>query len=75
MELIAFGLLTDIIGKESLNSDGIGDTDQLKEVLRRHYPSISAIPYSIAVNNRIISGNQALGREDVVSLLPPFSGG
>jgi len=75
MEVQAYGRLTDILGDTGFNPEGIKNTDQLKKKLLFLYPAISDIEYAIAVNNQIIKGNYPLQKEDVVSLLPPFSGG
>jgi molybdopterin converting factor small subunit len=75
MEIEVYGRLTDIMGNQLLNTDGIENTDQLKNKLLSLYPGLSRIDYAIAVNNQIIKGNQSLLKEDIVSLLPPFSGG
>jgi molybdopterin converting factor small subunit len=75
MEIEVYGRLTDIMGNQHFNPDGIEDTDQLKNKLVSLYPGLSGIDFAIAVNNQIIRGTQPLLKEDVVSLLPPFSGG
>jgi sulfur-carrier protein len=75
MEIEVYGRLADIMGNQNLDPDGIKNTEQLKSKLISLYPGLSGIDYAIAVNNQIISGNQPLLNEDVVSLLPPFSGG
>jgi molybdopterin converting factor small subunit len=75
MEIEVYGRLTDIMGNQHINPEGIENTDQLKNRLLLLYPGLSGIDYAIAVNNQIIRGNQPLLKEDTVSLLPPFSGG
>lgn len=75
MEIILFGVLADITGGSKFDPEGITSTDQLKQKLLLLYPSISKIPYAIAVNNEIIRSNHSLEKNDLVSLLPPFSGG
>jgi len=75
MEVQVYGRLTDIMGNNGLKPEGIENTDQLKKKLLFLYPELSGIGYAIAVNNQIVSGNYPLRNDDVVSLLPPFSGG
>jgi molybdopterin converting factor small subunit len=75
MKVQVYGRLTDIMGNIGFNPEGVENTDQLKKKLLLHYPDLSDIDYAIAVNNQIVSGNYPLQKEDVVSLLPPFSGG
>jgi molybdopterin converting factor small subunit len=75
MEVKVFGRLADIMGKNGFNPEGVENTDQLKKKLVFLYPDLSGIDYAIAVNNQIVRGNYPLHKEDIVSLLPPFSGG
>lgn len=75
MKIIGYGRLTDILEGNSFSHEGVANTDQLQQKLIAHYPSLSGIPYAIAVNNKIISENCPLQQDDTVSLLPPFSGG
>jgi len=75
MEVKLYGRLTDIMGNNGLNPEGIENTDQLKKKLLFLYPDLSGIDYAIAVNNQIVRENHPLKKNDVVSLLPPFSGG
>ena len=75
MEIQAFGRLADIIENERINLEGAENTDQLRKKLISNYLELSEIDFAIAVNNQIIHGNCPLQKEDVVSLLPPFSGG
>jgi sulfur-carrier protein len=75
MEVQVYGRLTDIMGNNGLNPEGIENTDQLKKKLLSLYPDLSGIDYAIAVNNQIVRENHPLKKNDVVSLLPPFSGG
>jgi molybdopterin synthase sulfur carrier subunit len=75
MEVQVYGRLTDIMGNNRFIHKGVEDTDQLKKKLVFLYPDLSDIDYAIAVNNQIVRGNYPLCNEDVISLLPPFSGG
>jgi molybdopterin converting factor small subunit len=75
MEVKVFGRLTEIMGNSGFNPEGAVNTDQLIEKLVFLYPDLSGIDYAIAVNNQIVRGNYPLHKDDIVSLLPPFSGG
>jgi molybdopterin converting factor small subunit len=75
MEIQVYGRLTDIMGNNKIDPEGVENTDQLKKKLAFLFPDLSGIYYAIAVNNQVISGNYPLQKNDVVSLLPPFSGG
>jgi molybdopterin converting factor small subunit len=75
MKIQAYGRLTDIMNSTGFIPEGVENTDQLKKKLLFLYPDISDIDYAIAVNDQIVRGNHPLQMDDVVSLLPPFSGG
>ena len=75
MDVHVYGRLTDIMGNTMLNPEEVKNTDQLKKKLASLFPDLSGLDYAIAVNNQIIGRNYPLQKNDVVSLLPPFSGG
>jgi molybdopterin synthase sulfur carrier subunit len=75
MKVQVYGRLTDIMGNKKFDPEGVENTDQLKKKLLYLYPELSGIDYAVAVNNQIVRGTYPLKKEDVVSLLPPFSGG
>ncbi len=74
MQILLFGQLADIVGG-SLSLDGINDTDALKKVLHKEHPALANLKYVIAVDKKIVTSNQQLNENNVVALLPPFSGG
>lgn len=75
MKLLFFGPLADIAGKSTFDPGQIENTDQLKEQLFRLYPELARHSFLIAVNKKVQKGNIVLKADDVVALLPPFSGG
>lgn len=75
MKVQVYGRLTDIMGNKKFDPEGVENTDQLRRKLLFLFPDLSEIDYAIAVNNQIVKGNYPLQNDDVVSLLPPFSGG
>lgn len=75
MKVQVYGRLTDIMGNKRFNPEGVENTDQLKKKLLFLYPDLSDIDFAIAVNNQIVRGNYPLQQDDIISLLPPFSGG
>jgi molybdopterin synthase sulfur carrier subunit len=75
MKVQVYGRLTDIIGNQKINPEGVENTDQLIKKLVSLYPDLYGMDYAIAINNQIVRGNSRLQNDDVVSLLPPFSGG
>ncbi len=75
MEILTFGRLTEIMENSRITMEGIENTDQLRKKLIFLYPDLSNIEYAIAINNQIVRGNHPVQKEDIVALLPPFSGG
>ncbi len=51
------------------------DTDQLREMLSKQFPSLAQMPLAIALNYDIIKENTRLNENDEVAFLPPFAGG
>ena len=75
INLLSFGQVTDITGKEALKVADVKNTDDLNRYLAKAWPQLQSINYSIAVNKKIIRDNTELQQDDTVALLPPFSGG
>ena len=75
MQVLFFGSLADIAGNAEFNPSGIETTAQLKEALVGQYPELENHSFLIAVNKKVQHENTALLENDVVALLPPFSGG
>jgi molybdopterin synthase sulfur carrier subunit len=73
IKIISFGRL-----KEILNSDfetESENTDGLLIQLNERFPELKDLKLRIAVNQKIISENTELNNNDVVALMPPYSGG
>ena len=70
-----FGQLSDVIGSNSLEVNGITNTDDLIKNLQLQYPALADSKYRVAVNRNIIQSNTELQTGAEVALLPPFSGG
>jgi molybdopterin converting factor small subunit len=75
IEILAFGQLTDITGRETLQIENVQDIDELHAKLINLFPDLADSKFLIAVNKEIMRGNVKLNAGDVVALLPPFSGG
>lgn len=75
INILLFGPLIDIVGKNNLSLSDIKDTDELNNKLHREYPGLKNHTYRIAVNQEMIEENTRLADGDEVALLPPFSGG
>ncbi len=75
INLLVFGQLADITGKTELRISDVKNTDELNKKLAEQYPKWPAIKYRLAVNKKIVQDNTLLNDNDMVALLPPFSGG
>lgn len=75
INVLLFGKVADIIGKGNLNFSDASDTGEVIFLLKKNYPQLQSLGYSIAVNKKIIQENTQLNDNDNVAILPPFSGG
>ncbi len=78
IKILSFGILKDLIGKNSLELILGTDTTikSLKGILLEKYPKIIAFSnFSIAVNEEYVDVDYVLKSNDVVALIPPVSGG
>mgnify|MGYP001182319601 CR=1 FL=1 len=75
INILAFGQIAEIAGSTEWESQDIENADNLRIYLEGNYPQLKSVKYSIAVNRRLIHGNEKFNDNDTVALLPPFSGG
>lgn len=78
LNILAFGIAKDIIGKQtfSLDLQEASNVDQLKSKLFENYPELKKLTsLSIAVNNEYVALSQVLNASDEIALIPPVSGG
>jgi sulfur-carrier protein len=73
--ILAFGPVSDIIGKHGITINDVDNTNELVIKLEITYPALKSVNYTLAVNKKIINQSEALEDNAVVALLPPFSGG
>ena len=75
INLLVFGQLADITGRNSCKIADVPTTDDLLQKMITDFPALKSVSYSIAVNKVIIRENTLLADNDTVAILPPFSGG
>lgn len=77
MKIIPFGKLTDILSEIEFSNAEMNTWYQVKRWLFHQYPALEHESLLIAVNTRLIDPMEdcPLYDRDVISLLPPFSGG
>lgn len=73
VKVLTFGSLTDILETEF--SAEAADTESLTASLTAKHAGLNGRKFLVAVNDRIVKENTALKEQDVVALMPPYSGG
>lgn len=73
--VLAFGKVSEIVGKSRFVINNVSSTDELKEQLEAEYPLLKNIRYAVAVNMQMTADCTPIEAGAAVALLPPFSGG
>lgn len=75
LEIISFGKVAEVINNQQLKVSNVSNTDELKEYLEKSFPLLSKMNYKLAVNKNIVQENYELKNNDIIAIMPPFSGG
>jgi molybdopterin converting factor small subunit len=78
IEIIAFGIARDIVGQRqtSLDIDLPTSARNLKDVLVKKYPSFLEVSaFSIAIGDDYAQDEDMISEKDVITIIPPVSGG
>ncbi len=75
VNIIFFGQIKDITGKDTLVMQDVPDTEKLLALLEKEYPAISGSRFVLAVDKTIIQKKTSLTHNCTVALMPAFSGG
>lgn len=75
MKILFFGQLVDVVGAKELIIEGGTDIYTLTSSLHQQFPLLAQSKYVVAVDQEVVSGNQSLQENNIVALMPPFSGG
>lgn len=78
IQLLFFGLVTDLVGKNSVFYDlkSAATISELKKDLPKKYSKLKNIEdFAIAVNESYADDDVVLKENDVVAIIPPVSGG
>ena len=78
IQLLFFGITTDLVGKNSILYSLRDNTtvDQLKNILISQFPALKNLnEFAIAVNEDYAEDILILNDGDVVAIIPPVSGG
>ena len=74
-EILLFGQLVELIGKDTISIEGCADSTTLLNKLKEQYPVLAVTKFVIAIDKEIVNENKLLEEKNIVALLPPFSGG
>jgi sulfur-carrier protein len=76
MKILLFASVAERVGAPELEISDIHSIQDLRRFLHDNYPNLTSTKYSIAVNKAIVHNeNNLLQENDIVAILPPFSGG
>jgi len=74
MRILLFGMIAERAGANEVQVD-TATVAALREALIARIPGLAAMRYAIAVDRRVVVGDQALTGAEEVAVLPPFAGG
>lgn len=75
IRVLVFGQLKDIIESDELWLEGLAHSDDVLPLLQAQFPGIKNLQFKIALNKKMIQQGVSLHEDDVIALLPAFSGG
>ena len=73
--ILFFGMLAEATGIDKTEIENVNNSDTLINYLTTTYPLLKNKTYRVAVNKKLITGNELLSEGDIIALLPPFAGG
>lgn len=71
----AFGMVAEKIGETEMTLNHTGDSTELLDALLIKFPELKTVKFTLAINKKIVNGNQEIPENAEIALLPPFSGG
>lgn len=75
VNVIFFGVLSDVVGKNILTIQDTDNMTDLKRKLITSYPDLKDYTFRMAVNQKMVEDNHLLFDNDLVAVMPPFAGG
>jgi molybdopterin synthase sulfur carrier subunit len=75
IEIISFGKIAEFIPQQKISLSNVSNTDELKVYLEKDFPALADMKYKLALNKNIVQSTLNLNNNDVIALMPPFSGG
>lgn len=75
IEVISFGKIAEFIPQQKISIVNISDTDELRAYLEKKFPDLAGTKYKLALNKNVVQVKTEINNNDVVAIMPPFSGG
>jgi|GEM_PF-985902 len=77
MQLLFFGSIQEALSiKDTELTINVSSLGELKSYLEKEYPYLIRQPYTFAINEMLVRDlNHPITQNDIIALLPPFSGG
>lgn len=75
VNVIFFGVLSDVVGQDSLTIQDPDNMTDLKNKLISKFPGLKDFTYRTAVNQQMVEDYQRFVDNDTVAIMPPFNGG
>jgi molybdopterin converting factor small subunit len=75
IKVLFFGQLTDFTKCTSIDLEGLGTTDEIKEIIFERFPELAFAKFVLAMNNEIVLENTVINDNCILAFMSPFSGG
>jgi molybdopterin converting factor small subunit len=75
IKVLFFGQLTDFTKCTSLDLEGVGTTDEIKEIIFERFSELASAKFVLALNNEIVLENTVIKDNCILAFMSPFSGG
>lgn len=71
-----FGMIAEAVGSSKADFELHGkNVSDLKNELEYTFPELVGMSCQIAVNQKLVSGENEINEQDEIAVLPPFAGG
>jgi len=75
IDIISFGRIRELIESQTVNIEGLKNTDEVKAYLEQRYPALAGMKYALALNKKLVQSKTEIEGNSTIAIMPPFSGG
>ena len=75
IRILLFGKIKELIPVDEYELTHGQTVKDLKNELEKLFTPIQSIPYTIAVNHTLVDDETPINENDLIAIMPPFSGG